>query len=266
MFQPIIPASGLTGWVFLNATMERQTEVFNKSPELTRDTDYFEQNIGNISTAEELVSDRRLLRVALGAFGLEEDINSRALIEKILSEGTVDDDALANKLTDERYKDLAEAFGFDRLLGPRTTQSGFGKEIVDQFRARSFEVAVGDQEQALRLALNAKRELPVIALEGDSEDAKWFGIMGTGPLRKVLETVLGFPPGFGQLDLDRQLVEFQDRASSQLGLTSIDDLADPEKLDKLIERFLLMDQISTGSSMSSNSIALTLLQSASNFR
>lgn len=262
MFQPVVPMSGLPGWVFLNKTMERQTEIFNASPTITRDTDYFEQKIGAITTAEELVSDRRLLRVALGAFGLQDDIDSRALIRKVLEEGTRSEDALANKLSDPRYKELAEAFGFDRLTGPRTRIAGFGAEITTQFRARAFEVAVGDQDQALRLALNARRELAEMATSSETENAKWFGIMGQPPLRKVFETVLGLPSSFAQLDLDRQLTEFKSRANSQLGIDTIDDLADADILDKLVERFLLRDQVSGFGSMSSNSIALTLLQAA----
>ena len=261
-FQPIVPASGLTGWVFLTSTLDRQTEVFEKSPQLVRDTDYFTHTIATVGTAEDLVSDRRLMRVALGAFGLQDDINSRAFIQRILEEGTTQDDALANRLSDDRYRKLADAFGFDRPEGPRTQAVGFAAGINNLFRQRSFEIAVGDQDESLRLALNAQRDLAQIADSDDSEDAKWFTIMGTQPLRKVFETALGLPSSFAQLDLDRQLVDFKARATSQLGLNSLADLTDPDRLDKLVERFLLRDQVSQIGALSSQSIALTLLQSA----
>lgn len=262
IFQPVVPSTGLTGWLFLNATLDRQIEQFDKSPTIIRDTEYFEQKIGGISTAQELVLDRRLLRVALGAFGLQEDINSRAFIQKILEEGATHDEALANRLADDKYARLAETFGFDRA-SPRTMQGGFGVEITALFRARSFEVAIGGQDQALRLALNTKRELADIVTSDETENAKWFTIMGTAPVRSVFETVLGLPSSFGQLDLDRQLVEFQDRAARQLGISSLEDLAEPEAMEKLIERFLLRDQIKQGGvAFSSSSIALTLLQNA----
>ena len=140
-FQPVIVGSGLVGWQFLQSTGDRQREVFDRSSALTRDTDYFEANIGKIGSAEALVDDRRLLRVALGAFGLQDDIDNRFFIEKILAEGVSSPDALANKLTDERYKELARAFGFDSQFGPRTTRTGFGAEIVAKFRVQEFEVA-----------------------------------------------------------------------------------------------------------------------------
>jgi hypothetical protein len=261
-FQPVVPLSGLQGWTLLKTTLPRQTEVFNKSPDLLRDTEYFANTIGSIQTADDLVNDRRLLRVALGAFGLQDDINSRAFIRTILEEGTKEDDALANRLADDRYKKLADAFGFDRLIGPRTQNDSFANEINSLYRQRSFEVAVGQQDEAMRLALNASRELVEIAGRDESENTKWFTIMGQQPLRKVFETALGLPTGFGQLDLDRQLEEFKKRASSQLGLTSLEDLGSQDMIDKLVERFLLRDQVSAFSAQSSGSIALTLLQSA----
>ncbi|WP_371224989.1 DUF1217 domain-containing protein [Roseovarius sp. 2305UL8-3] len=261
-FQPVVPISGLSGWTFLQNTLPRQTEAYNSSPVLTRDTDYFAQNIGSVDSAEALVSDRRLLRVALGAFGLQDDINSKALIQKVLEEGTIDDNALANRLSDDRYRQLSQAFGFGDFTGMRTGREGFADEINALYRRRSFEAAVGEQDQTMRLALNAKRELVEIAGRDDTENTKWFNIMGVQPLRQVFETVLGLPSGFGQLDLDRQLDEFKSRASSQLGLSSLAGLKDPEVLDDLVERFVLRDQISASESLSTGSIALSILQSA----
>jgi hypothetical protein len=261
-FQPVLPVGGLAGWALLDRTMDRQTELFNKSPQIVRDTEYFEKTIGDIKTAEDLVSDRRLLRVALGAFGLQEDLDSRAFIRKILEDGTSRNDALANRLTDPRYTQLATAFGFaeDQVL--RTEDPGFGAKISDQFRRREFEVAVGDQDQAMRLALNAERELGAIATGDGSENARWFRILGNTPLRQVFETALGLPESFAQLDLDRQLTEIKTRAERQLDISSLSDLADKDVQDQLIRRFLVRDQIAGFNAQSSQSIALTLLQSA----
>ncbi|EDM73059.1 flagellar protein, putative [Roseobacter sp. AzwK-3b] len=265
-FQPIVPSGGLGGWVFLNATMDAQRKAFDAGPRISSDTAYFEARIRDISTAEELVNDRRLLRVALGAFGLQDDIDSRFLIRKVLEGGTADPDALANRLTDRRYKDLADAFGFGATGGPETQSPGFGKDIVDLFRRRSFENAVGESDQGLRLALNAQRELAILANDTGQGDTGWLRIMGTPPLRKVFETALGLPDGFAQLDLDRQLDVFKARAADRLGITDLRQLADEGERDKLVERFLLQDQIRGITVQSSSAIALTLLQAVQPFR
>lgn len=65
-FQPVIPYGGMAGWAFLQRTQSAQQEAFDDNPVIQRDTEYFLKNIGKISTAEDLVNDRRLLSVALG--------------------------------------------------------------------------------------------------------------------------------------------------------------------------------------------------------
>ncbi|MFU8776701.1 MAG: DUF1217 domain-containing protein [Roseovarius sp.] len=260
-FTPVLPLGGLPGWALLSRTFERQTDLFNKSPQIVRDTEYFEQTIGKVTTAEDLVSDRRLLRVALGAFGLQDDINSRAFIRKILEEGTVRDDALANRLADDRYKQLAAAFAFADRPIPRTQLATFGTEITDKFRRREFEVAVGDQDQALRLALNVQRELGEIAGGPESEDTRWFRILGNPPLRRVFEVALRLPESFAQADLDRQLDEIKSRSARQLNIGTLSDLSDESLREQLIRRFLLRDQVASFNVQSPQAIALTLLQS-----
>ncbi len=261
-FEPVVPLGGLAGWALLNRTLERQTDLFSKSRVIQRDTEYFERNIGSVRTAEDLVLDRRLLRVALGAFGLQEDINSRALIRKVLEDGTERDDALANRLTDRRYRQLAETFGFADNAVPRTQLAGFGAEITERFRRMEFEVAVGNQDQALRLAMNAQRDLSEIASEDTGVNTKWLRILGTPPLRRVFEAALGLPQSFAQLDLDRQLDLIKSRSARQLNISDPTQLADSEVQEQLIRRFLLRDQINSFAIQSSQSIALTLLQAA----
>ncbi len=262
MFQPVLPLSGLPGWILLNRTLESQTQAFNASPQIQRDTDYFVENIGNISTASELVEDRRLLGVALGAYGLGDDINNRALIEKVLADGTADPSSIANRLSDERYAQLSSAFGFgNALFGANTSDPGFGERIVEQFRARSFEAAVGEQDGSLRLALNATRELAEMAEESASNDTLWFRVLGTPPLREVFERALNLPTSFGQIDIERQLDEFKDRAERTFGVESFSDFADVAVREDLVRGYLLREQVNGVSGLSAQSIALTLLQS-----
>jgi len=260
-FQPVIPLGGLPGWTLLNATLSSQQSNFNENPRIIRDTAYFEAKISEVSTAKELVTDRRLLRVALGSFGLLDDLDSRAFVQKILEGGSENDSALANRLTDDRYRQFAKAYGFGNLGGARTGDPGFGRNMADQFRDRQFEIAVGEQDQALRLAMNAQRALPELVQSG-SETTKWLRILGDPPLRKLFETALGLPTSFGQVDLDRQIAEFGDRAARQLNIKGPSDFADPDVMDRIVQRFLLRDQIANTSNQVATSVALTLLQAS----
>ncbi|WP_127113134.1 DUF1217 domain-containing protein [Shimia sediminis] len=260
-FQPVLPTGGLVGWAFLQRTLEDQTTAFNQAATMQRDTAYFEENIGKIDTAEELVSDRRLLRVALGAFGLSDDIDNTFFIRKILEDGTLSDDALSNRLTDTRYKDLASAFGFGDFATPSTKISNFGSDITESYRQRQFEVAVGAQDESMRLAMNADRELAEFGSSSESEDTKWFRVLGSPPLRQVFETALGMPSSFSQLDIDRQLNLLKERSESQFGDSSVAQFETTSMRETLVERYLLMSQIKDSPSSSPAEIALTLLQS-----
>ncbi|MFN3207674.1 MAG: DUF1217 domain-containing protein [Roseovarius sp.] len=260
MFQPVIPMSGLAGWIFLQRTADSQIEAFDNSTRIVRDTEYFEQTIGQITSAEELVEDRRLLRIALGAFGLQDDLDNRFLIRTVLEQGTEASNSLANRLSDHRYAQLSDAFGFGNVGGARVQDPQFASSITAKFRTRSFEVAVGEQNEAMRLSLNADRELADLATGDESEDTKWFRILGTPPLRAVFETALGLPQGVGQLDIDRQLEIFKEKSRSTLGLDSINDLSAESAREDLVRAYLVRDQIKGISFQSSISIALTLLQ------
>lgn len=259
-FQPIIPVSGLAGWSFLNRTMDSQRSAFENGPAIKRDVDHFREKIKDVSSAKELVSDRQLLNVALGAFGLEADIGNKYFIQKILEDGTIDPEALGNKLADKRYLAFSQAFGFGENAIPLSKAEGFADKIIDQFHGRQFEVAVGEQNEDLRLALNLERDLSAIVDQQTSENTKWFSIMGNPPLREVFETALNMPTGSAQLDLDQQLDIFRDQSERLFGSSDPAIFTSSENRENLVEAFLLRSQIAQGQAfLSPASIALTLL-------
>lgn len=260
-FQPILPGGGLTGWRMLQRTLPVQQAAHRQAPAQLRDTQAFAARIASVRSAADLVADRQLLSVALGAFGLGEDIDNRFLVRRILEEGSAAPDALANRMADDRYKALAKTFGFGDLGGARTALPGFAEDIVARYEAQSFEIAVGAQDDSLRQALYASRMLPEMASEGASADTLWLRVMGTPPLRRIFETALGLPADFGKLDLDRQIADFRGKTAALMGDGEIAQFAQPDAVDKLVDRFLLREQAAAVNVASAGQMALTLLQS-----
>lgn len=261
MFQPVIPISGLAGWRFLQETYDSQFKAFTQGAQLQRDTDYFRENIGKVQTAEELVGDHRLLTVALGAFSLQDDINSQFFIKKILEEGSVNDDALANRFSDPRYKEMSQAFGFGPGEFLKVGEPAFVEAMIERFETIEFEVAAGEQNESMRFALYAEREMGLLAQEDMSNDAKWFTLMGEPPLRSLFETALNLPSEFGQIDLEQQLGVFKERAKKEFGSDDLSMFSDPALVQELITKYVVRDQLAQyNASYSSNAIALTLLQ------
>jgi Protein of unknown function (DUF1217) len=242
-FQPILPLAGYSGWGFLKRTMVRQQAAQQALPAQQRDEAYFRDRIGKADTAEKLVNDKRLLRIALTAFGLEGDVNSKAFIQKILEGGTLKEGSLANKLADKQYQKFAAAFGYGDFSVPRTKISTFADEILTQFSTRTFEAAVGQQNNGYRLAMNAEREIPALAARTISENAKWFTVLGNAPLREVMQTALGLPKSFSSIDLDQQLAVLKKRTEAAFGSADIGQFTDPAKIEALTRRFLLQSEI-----------------------
>ncbi|WP_299818214.1 DUF1217 domain-containing protein [uncultured Jannaschia sp.] len=255
-FQPFVPTGGLAGWRFLQTTMEVQKTAHGKSAVIQRDLDYFRENIGKINTPEELVKDYRLLSVALGAFGLDEDINSRHLIKTVLAEGVDDPKSLANKMSDKRYRDLSRAFGFGDFASPSSKMPDFADKIEALYKDRRFETDMGATDETMRLALNAKRELAELGAGPGSNRTKWFTLMSTPPLRTVMETALNLPSSFAALSIDRQLEDFMERAEARFGTSDLSELGKGEALDKVVDRYTIMAGLSTESSASSPALML----------
>lgn len=237
-FQPVAPFGGIAGWSFLERTRARQEAVFQKTPLVARAAGDFEARIGSIRTAEDLVGDRALLRVALGAFGLDNDLGNRFFIRKILEDGTTSRSALANRLADKRYLAFAEAFGYGDRPGGNVARAGFGADIAARFRERQFEIAVGETNPDMRLALGLGRDLSAIAERPVSNDGRWFAMMASPPLRAVFERALRLPTEIGRIDIDRQLAVFKERAESRLGTSDFAAFAEPEGQDRLRRAFL----------------------------
>lgn len=260
-YQPVIPMGGLAGWSFLARTRDAQQSAFNASPALDRDTAYFEERIGQVRTADALVADRRLLKVALGAFGLDADIDNRFFLRKVLEDGTLAPDALANRLADKRYRNFAKAFGFGDFDTPRTGLSDFGATITKAYRERQFEIAVGTRDSTMRLALGLDRALDEILATDTTEDGRWYAVMGQPPLRRVFETAFGLPAAFGALELETQMQTFRDRADALLGGREITQFRDPGRREDLRRLFLLRSEPDTGPAFTGpGATALTLLR------
>ncbi len=258
-FAPVIPFTGYAGWKFLGRTLQTQQAAFAASATRQRDDDYFREKIASITTAEDLVADRRLLKVALGAFGLDADIDNRFFIRKVLEEGTLDTSDLANRLSNKSYAEFSRAFGFGDHTVPRTTLADFPDEILTAYRERQFEVAVGEADNSMRLALYAQRELPMLAAKSTSALTKWYSVIGSPPLAEVMRTAFGFPESFSATEVDTQVANLQRRADAMFGSSDPALFAEPAKVEKLVKMYLLRTQSAAGS-VSAQSAALQLLQ------
>ncbi len=260
-FKPVLPLGGYAGWSFLRRTLPAQQAAQQASAANQREEAYFREKIGKIDTADQLVADKRLLRVALTAFGLEADVNNTAFIRKVLQDGTIRVGGLANRLADKQYQKLSAIFGFGDFSIPRSRLSDFPDRVLTQYRARQFESAIGDQNNTYRLALNAEREIPILSDSTMSETAKWFTVLGSAPIRQVMQTALGLPKSFSSIDIDQQVAVLKARVETAFGEDTVSQFSDAKKMDALVRRYLVRTGLQDlGGSTSPAALALQLLR------
>ena len=254
-----VGTGGLAGWNILKRTADSQRQAVAKDPVVARAIDYTRDRIAT-ADADTLVGDYRMLSVALGAFGLEDDIGNKAFIRKVLESDRSDDKSLVNRLSDKRYRRLADALQLDNGL-EKVSAPGFADKLAGLYVEREFERRVGAGDENLRLALNARRELVALSKRESSEKTLWYEVMGNPPLRKLFETAFGFGTHYAKLPIDRQLQEFMSRADQVLGTTSFKGYDTEQGSEKLIRTFLVRAQLAeTAVSQSPYSNALTLLR------
>ncbi|AHD00272.1 DUF1217 domain-containing protein [Leisingera methylohalidivorans] len=196
--------------------------------------------LGTFTDPRELVFDSSLFEATLDIFGqskrnLDFDTVIRAF-ESDLSSST----SYANLHYDTGLKAMAYAFSFNGGDTGREYPEDFAGQISELYTTRQFEIEIGESDPNMRLALAFERELQTVADAGGSENAHWYGIIGSPPLKTVFETALALPSSFGQLDVDRQVEEMKERSFSVFGTTHPADLLEDAKLDDFRNRFLML--------------------------
>ncbi|WP_298915653.1 DUF1217 domain-containing protein [uncultured Algimonas sp.] len=257
--QPSIVGTDLPGYLFLKATQDRQQTAFEKSTEVKRDVETLREKLAQPFKLDELMGDRSLLRPVLQSFGLEEELDKGAFVRRIIQEGPDDPKGFARRLNNADYLELSQAFKAD-TEGQIRLSHGQIEDIVENYKERAFQIAVGEQDQDMRLALNFEKEVSDLAADSSSDKAFWFKVIGNAPLMEVFKSALIVPDGLANLDVDKQADYLQERAEKVIGDDPRAVLATKEGVETTIRKFLVQNQIANGpSALTPGASALTLL-------
>lgn len=261
-FQPIIPMSGIGGWKYLQATYDKQLQSHSNSPQVRRDRDYMIEKFSQPIAVEDFLKDARLVRVSMTAFDLSGEEWKKGFINKVLTEVADPESTFLKRLNNSKYTAFAEA------LKPQDGKITLSEDdlaaIAVRFEASSFELAVGNVDDNMRLALNYQDEIKSLAAEGVSDTAIAYRILGDVPVSTLLKTALNLPSDMKGLSIERQAEILQNSLKKTLGVSKLSDMASPEIVDKAIVRYHAMKSITEGSTMyTPASAALTLLGGSS---
>ncbi len=257
MFQPVIPASGGTGWRFLQTTYDRQLAAFSESALVRADRQYFESKMAGPVALDDFLSDKRLLRIGLTAFGLQGEEWKRGFLKKVLSEAADPSSSFLARLNNPKYTAFAEAFR--PRAGNIVMGSATRADITARYTRETFEVAVGDIDESMRLALNYRSEIASLANPGSSEAAIAFRLLADVPVRTVLQRALALPESISRLSVDRQASLLREALRDRLGVSDLRQLSREQNVAKVIDRFHALSGLNAPNSGSTADIRLQLL-------
>ncbi len=225
--------------------IDRSLETTAKQPMVARETAYYLENIGNVKSIKDFLADDRLFKYAMKAHGLGDMDYAKAFVRKALTEGIDDDRSFANRLSDKRYRDFVETFNFARYGEDAMVFQSTKQGTVDKYMRQTLEENAGAQNEGVRLALYFTRKAPSVK--------NAYEILADPALQKVVYTILGMPSSMAGADIDKQ-------ADAIVKRIKIEDFSDPEKLQKLVQRFTTMWEVSEGPTMSQPTNALLIGQ------
>lgn len=212
-----------------------------------------------LDTPQDVMDADDLRDATLDLFGFSQTVAARGLMERVLNSDPESSTSLVNSLSDVRQRDLFDLFTFKEPDTKRTYPEGFVEQVTQNYLDRQFEIQVGESDPTMRIALSLERELNQVINAGTNNDASWFSVMASPPLRQVFEGAFGLPSSFGSIDIDQQLSVLKERSESFFGTSEVADYADPERLDELRQRYLLASTTQALGTPSSANIASIIL-------
>ncbi|RYB97092.1 DUF1217 domain-containing protein [Ciceribacter ferrooxidans] len=195
------------------------------------ETKYYQEKIQSIRTVDDLLADRRVVDVVLGAYGFDPANVSDEFLKQIFSSDLDDEKSFVNQQTDEDWAELLASFNFDgdgnltRETVGTVQQRGSALETANMYLRQSLEESEGESNQGVRLALYFERMAPTLT------DA--YGLIADSALLEVFRVTYGFPSEFSSMDVDVQ-------AKIVKKNLDLSEMQDPAKVKRLLQRFTAM--------------------------
>ena len=210
-------------YLSIENNLARYQKMVANEPAAKTATAYYAANIGNVKSISDLVGNYRLLSYALTAYGLGDQVNSKALVTKVLEGGVTSSKALANTLSNANWAKFAKAFSYltSSTSATSTAISAAASTTESAYTEQTLETQQGKQDVGVQLALYFQRVAPTITSA--------YGILGDKNLLEAFQTIFGVTLNSnGNIDANAAII---DRTMP------IKDLQDPTKLKQLTARF-----------------------------
>jgi hypothetical protein len=224
----------------VESNLSRYQTMTAAEPAVKTASAYYAANIGKVTSISAFVNNYRLLSYALDAYGLGDQINSKALITQVLQGGVSNPKSLANTLQGGKWLAFAKAFSSIGSSGSTVATQSAIQTTESDYTEQQLEMDQGNSDPGVELALYFQRVAPTVTTA--------YGMLADKNLLEVVQTIFGIS---STSNIDKEAKEITN-------LLPLSELQDPTKLKQLVERFTTMYDKDYGpSSGSTSSLSVT---------
>jgi hypothetical protein len=228
----------------------RDVKLTAAQPEVQRAITTFTHAVNSAKSVKQLLANPAIMNVLLTAAGMADHIGHTALATQALTSKLTDSNSLANKLTDTRWKTLAQQYNF-ATTGLKSIQNPQAIAALAQSYAKATWQS---QQDAVTPGLSNALAFRASASTISSVDQ----ILGNPMMRKVVTTALGVPEQIAFQSLNAQ----EKAISTKLDITKFKD---PKFVESFVQRYLIANSANIAASPPQTPDLTTLALKAGGF-
>lgn len=229
----MITISGLATPVAMKVaadTKDKSLESIRNEVIHKRAIERFNESAPDVESVEDFINDYDTFSFVMKAYGLEDKIYAKGMMKEILESDIDDEDSLVNRLNDPKITALYKAMDFQAggVTNYNTLSSQWRQEIVDKYVSNEYIGEITDENANLGVILKFQ--------EKASELTSWYKVLADADFGEFMRTALNIPENVIYLDVDKQKEIFEEKYD-------IEDLQDPEELERLTKRYAVVKDI-----------------------
>lgn len=234
--------------------LDNRIRALTGRAEVSREIEFFRENIGQISSAADLFEPGRgdnqlafrLRNFLTQAFGLDDRADQTAILKNVLETpisfgpGLPNPENIANRLNDPRLQALGRVFDLGGRGAAVTQDPAVVDEVIRRYVTNAFEDQVGQQSEGARLALVFERTFTDIESGLD--------ILANRDLLEVVRLALGDIPinAFSSGDPQIKARQLEDLLEFDPETGEFGAFTGPGGIEGFIQRFLVQYDIAFG--------------------
>jgi hypothetical protein len=221
-------------YLFFKTRFVDEDSLASVREDVEEEAAYYAEQVQSFENLNELFANDRVLNFVLEAKGLDPSDDNKEALRVFFASDLSDESSDINLQENTRYREIVASFNFDQdgnltRVDSSDIQSRRATiETLSNYFHQNLEEQAGDENAGVRLALYFQRMSSTINSAYD--------ILADDALLEVFKTTYSLPDGFSNLDIDVQ-AELVER------YMDLEDLADPEKRDKIVQRFTALYDI-----------------------